>query len=344
MALERADIGVLCGGARAHRALAQIDFLESRARGRRVVVEQRALRDRLADGAFDVALAQIVAALELLVEPFQHAARLLAGAARALDGDVIAALFGDDAEPAFDQREVLSVLSEQHRGEPVVLEREHGLRGGRFLGGGGGRDHGIRCAQGGFKLLLWRSAARGCSASANAPKRLLVPISVIVTRTDEPISVRRRHHLDRLQIWGAADDCPASLPGFSSSTSMVRPAKPALKSRRWRVMTACSRCRRSDFLVLGHLIVHLGRRRARARRIHERIGAGEADLVDERQRVAEIGFGLAGKADDEIGGEREIGAARRAGAQSRQDSRDAYACGSSPPRMRSEPDCTGRCT
>ena len=41
--------------------------------------------------------------------------------------DVIAALLGDHAEPALDQREVLAVLAEQHRGEPVVVEGEHDL-------------------------------------------------------------------------------------------------------------------------------------------------------------------------------------------------------------------------
>src|SRR6185437_12026715 len=91
MALERADIGVLRRRARPHRALAG-----------RVVVEQRALRDRLADGAFDVALRKIVAALDLLVQALEHAARLLAGAARTVDGDVVAALFGDHAKPALD--------------------------------------------------------------------------------------------------------------------------------------------------------------------------------------------------------------------------------------------------
>ena len=114
MALERADIGVLRGGARAHRALAQIDFLERRPRGRGVVIEQRALRDRLPDRALDVALAELVAALDVFVEPFQHAPGLLAGAARAVDGDVIAALLGDDAEPPLDQREVLAILSKKN--------------------------------------------------------------------------------------------------------------------------------------------------------------------------------------------------------------------------------------
>ncbi len=40
--------------------------------------------------------------------------------------------------------------------------------------------------------------------------------------------------------------------------------------------------------------------------------AAEADLLDQRQGVGEIRVGLAGEADDEIGGEREIAAARRA--------------------------------
>src|SRR6476659_3569946 len=98
--------------------------------------------------------------LELLVEAFQHAARLLAGASRAFDGDVIATLLRHHAEAPFDQREILSVLSKQDRSEFVVLEREHGLGGGRLLGGGGGRNRGIRCAQRRFKLLLWQVRGR----------------------------------------------------------------------------------------------------------------------------------------------------------------------------------------
>src|SRR5215813_11440104 len=78
---QRADIGVLRGGARAHRALAQIDLLEVRPRARRVVVEQRALCDREPDRAFDVAGDEFVAALEPRIEAVKHAARLLAGVA-----------------------------------------------------------------------------------------------------------------------------------------------------------------------------------------------------------------------------------------------------------------------
>ena len=127
---QRADIGVLRGRAGAHRALAQIDLLEARPRGRRIVVEQRALRDREPDRALDVAGDELVAALEPLVEALEHAARLLDGVARALERDLIAALLGDDAEPALDQREVLAVLAEQQRGEAIVVEGEHDLGGG----------------------------------------------------------------------------------------------------------------------------------------------------------------------------------------------------------------------
>jgi NurA-like 5'-3' nuclease len=118
------------------------------------VVEERALRDCLADRALDVAVAQIAAALELLIKPFENVTRLLARAARAFDRDMIASLLRDHAEATFDQCEVLSVLAEQYRRELVVFECKHGLGRSRLLGGGSGRDHGILGAQGGFRLLL----------------------------------------------------------------------------------------------------------------------------------------------------------------------------------------------
>src|SRR5690606_15831466 len=44
-----------------------------------------------------------------------------------LQRDVIAPLLGDHAETALDQREILSILPEQQRGETIVLEGEHDL-------------------------------------------------------------------------------------------------------------------------------------------------------------------------------------------------------------------------
>ena len=85
MVLERADIGVLRRGAGAHRALAQIDFLEG-GRGRRGSKsnsEPCAMAWRIAPSTSPVVTS--LAALELFVQAFEHAARLFAGLARAFD-------------------------------------------------------------------------------------------------------------------------------------------------------------------------------------------------------------------------------------------------------------------
>ena len=110
--------------------------------------------------------------------------------------------------------------------------------------------------------------------------------------------------------------CPGSLPGFSSSTSTRAAGKAGVEAALMARDGGLQPLQAVGLLLLGNLIVHLGGGRAGPRRVHEGIGAGKADFVDERERVAEIGFGLAGKADDEVGGESEIGTRRRADAQS----------------------------
>ena len=150
VALERAHVGVLPGGARAHRALAQIDLLERRARRRRIEIEQRALRDHEPDRAFDIALREVVAALDLLIKAFEHAARALAAVARAFDRHLIAARVRHDAEPALDQREVLPVLPEQRRGAAIVVEGEQDLR----------RRGVVRLAGGGNEPIVGRQIAQ----------------------------------------------------------------------------------------------------------------------------------------------------------------------------------------
>src|SRR5262249_57513828 len=57
-----------------------------------------------------------------------QARRLLAGAARARQRHLVAALLRYHAEPALDQRQVLAVLAEEKRGEAVVIERESDAR------------------------------------------------------------------------------------------------------------------------------------------------------------------------------------------------------------------------
>ena len=59
--------------------------------------------------------------------------------------------------------------------------------------------------------------------------------------------------------------------------------------------------------VLGHLVVHLGGRRAGTRRILERERGGEAHLAHQRHGGGEVGVAFAGEADDEIRRQREVG-------------------------------------
>ena len=133
---------------------------------------------------------------------------------------MVAALLGDDTEPALDQREVLAVLAEQHEGEPVVVEGEHDLASVSR----------VRCrapvlgqvragAASGSPLLLKPGLARATARQAGAhsrasPNRLLVPTSVIVTGTISPISDAGAIDLHRLQIGRAADDLARMAAGL----------------------------------------------------------------------------------------------------------------------------------
>ena len=60
------------------------------------------------------------------------------------------------------------------------------------------------------------------------------------------------------------------------------------------------------FHLFGYLLLMPGRGRAWAGAVFERIGLREADLADEFERRLEFLFRLAGKADDEIGGEGDV--------------------------------------
>ena len=331
MAAQRADIGVLRGGARAHRALAQVDLLEARARRRRIEVEQRALRDGEPDRAFDVARGEILAALDVLVEAFEHAARLLDGVARAVERDVIAALLGDDAEPALDQREVLAVLAEQHRGVAVVVEGEHDLRRRRFGGGHqslAGSERAQRHQAPMSSASMAAAAMRGAGAFASVPNRLLVPTSVMVTGAISPISDAGADDRHRLQIWRAADDL-ARMAARLVEQHVEGHADAARHERGLLPLDVVLQALQPLVLHGFRQLIHVGGRRAGPRRIFERVGAGEADLGDQPQRVAEIVLGLARKADDEIRRERDVGPRARAAARRCADSRRGCGGGSS---------------
>ena len=52
--------------------------------------------------------------------------------------------------------------------------------------------------------------------------------------------------------------------------------------------------------------MHVDRRRVRARRVLEAVDGVVADLVEQRDGVFEVAVGLAGKADDDVGGQRDV--------------------------------------
>ena len=74
--------------------------------------------------------------------------------------------------------------------------------------------------------------------------------------------------------------------GPSTSTSSTRPTRASLRSRAIRCVSSTRRSMRSIFSLVRHLVVHRRRLGAVARRVDEREGAVEADLLDDLERLA----------------------------------------------------------
>ena len=89
------------------------------------------------------------------------------------------------------------------------------------------------------------------AGSLSVPNRLLLPTSVITTQATQPIRRRGAITCTACKYGVRPTSCPGRLPGFSSSTSTVRPANDALKACQRRLISACSRCNRSDFSSAG---------------------------------------------------------------------------------------------
>ena len=121
------------------------------------------------------------------------------------------------------------------------------------------------------------------ACSASAPNRLLVPISVMVTGAISPISARGAIDLHRLQIWRAADDLARhGGPAFRTARRRCGRRQRALKARLLRGRSApagAAGARLSRPPATWSAMSAAGR--AGPRRIFEREGAGEADLVDQ---------------------------------------------------------------
>ena len=98
-----------------------------------------------------------------------------------------------------------------------------------------------------------------------------------------------------------------------------RPGLSKMTPKRWPTVARLNACRCSSRSAMqAREPLRLDLRRGPGRpprppacrggRIFEREGGGESDLAHERERRLEIGVGLAGEADDEVGGEGDVGA------------------------------------
>ena len=209
---------------------------------------------------------------------------------------------------ALDAIEILVALAEELRQQRVVVELHLYAAVGGVV---------ARCRH--LRRLRCELAGEAVGERRREPHRR--------QRADEPVGRLRMH---RLEIGGAPD-------------KLARMAPRLLEQH---VERAADRGGVEGPLLLGEQRLQLRqprgpsprpapgpawrRRRARPRAVFEREGLREADLAHERQRRGEIGVALAGKADDEVGGEARCRAAPGATARRRDDNRRRRGGGSSP--------------
>ncbi len=182
------------------------------------------------------------------------------------------------------------------------------------------------------------------SGATRLPDRLKCPISSMRRSTTRPISlaIGHRHARPAARASGPTS-WPGRCPGFSSSTGSTRPIMARLKSTCWRVEQGLQALQPLVLHRFRHLVLHRGAGRAGPGAVFERIGLGEADLLDQRQGRREIRLALAREADDEIRRQRDVRPrGRAAGRRSRRYVR-AVCWRFIASSTRSEPDCTGRC-
>ena len=161
---------------------------------------------------------------------------------------------------------------------------------------------------------------------------------MIVTGTRSPTRVRGAGDMHRLQVGRAADELArvAARP-LEQHWQRAADAVPALNA------AACCFEQRLQLVQPLRLrpapaTCRAGRcRRAGPGAVLERIGLGEADLLDQAQRRREVRVGLAGKTDDEVGRQRDVRPRRAQARRPRADSRRPCSGGSSPRAPRPSP-------
>ena len=220
-----------------------------------------------------------------------------------------------------DARQVAVVFPVQQgeQGVVVELQRDGALvrrgwgRGGRPRGGAGipgaEDDGGVVQAGAGSSARRLALGGPGWSSSpaASVPERELACAASTRAGATRPISDRSPSRCtgcsqgERPMIW------PGCRPGPVKSTGKVSPTRDAVEGVLLVAQQGLQRLQPGVLHRLRHLARRAGGRRAGAGGVLEAVGHGEADLVDQRHGGGEIGLGLAGMADDEVGGQGESG-------------------------------------
>src|SRR5262245_37098087 len=107
-----------------------------------------------------------------------------------------------------------------------------------------------------------------------------------------------------LQVWGAADEL-AGMASLAGEQDRQGAANAGGIERRLLTLEQILQAQQAvDLDVFLHLVAQRGRGRARTRAKFEGVRLGKADTLNEGEGGSKIGLGLAGKTDDDIGGER----------------------------------------
>ena len=164
----------------------------------------------------------------------------------------------------------------------------------------------------GASVLRRVAPSRLVACGAAAPARLCGWQSVIVDRhqvADREARARRRGPpADRACGRPAGRD---GGPAARAGPAGCAPTQAALKAAACASSSSCSCCSRVDLdAPRAPAARRRGGRRARAGAVLEGEGLGEADLLDQPHGRREVGVALAGKADDEVGRQRQVGPRR----------------------------------
>ena len=281
----------------------------------------RAPRSDHAHRRLDLAAAELQAGFEPTIQVLQHDAGRLDRARLAGDRDQVAARREARRNLLLDQRQMLVMLAEQQSAEPVVVEAQ-----------GAGVDVRPR-ASGPVSGACRRGLVQASGATAIGDRhaaRLWAWLAVIRTsiRSPGPAPGARRG-----PPGGRACGRPAG-----PDAARVAPAAPAGSGRRSpagkrgsaRASSACSSARRS-VLTWSSTWPRMVAAGVPGRGLYLNENAWAKPISSTSASVAaEVGVALAGKADDEVGRQRDVGARARAGARRRAGSRRRCGAGSSP--------------